>query len=184
MPKNFIILDGGAGVPVNLDYVTTVQYGGDFASATADQLKSVFVYQAVPTTATPGGKTRPTYQAVMLPSANLAVAMFNRILATMATLGYVGDDLRKSLARVDSLDNALPVGGVDTLITVTGDNFNGNGKITINGMDIPTAGFNFIDAQHISFQTGTGFAMGGPYDVEYTQPDGVAAVLAGGISFS
>lgn len=181
MAKNWIILDDGTaqGVPVNLDFVMKVLYGGNF---TTPKPTFVMIYHGVPNgTGYSGGQ-----QAIEFSSATLAIAACARITQALIDLGYIGDDLRKPLARITTA-NAVTSGlsvdhTVDTTVTLAGDGFDQSGKVTINGI---TVSITFTSAQSISFQTGTAtFSAGGPYAIEYTTPTGKAAQLSGVITFT
>ena len=171
MANNWIILDTGSanGVPVNLDFGTSVIYGGDIPAASEVQTRSVLFYQGVQ-----NKKSNASYVACQFTSINLALAAYNRIIATMIGLGYIGKDLRAQSVSIASISETSAVHASGTVIYVVGSGFQHDGKITFNGVDQATT---FTDSAHISF-IAAGPASTDPLPLEYTDPDGNAATFS------
>lgn len=184
MANNWVILDrgmNGRGLPMNLDAGMTIEYGGDFPNATADQQKTVFVYLPVQTNVNTGSSLLPIYKALKFSSANLAQAAYTRLINQMKSLGYIADgsDLRTQNASISGIAPANAPHDVATPITVSGNGFSNKGKITIGGVDCPIT----VSGAGITFNTPVSLGAAA-YDVEYTDSDGNAAVLAGGLTLT
>lgn len=171
MDKNFIITNGGTkeGDPLNLDFLTTVKWGGNFKTPSADQKKQVVFFYGVSGGATLSGST----SAFHFSSANLAYASYRRVKNYIKSLG-IAEDLGVSPISITSITPNTAVAATPTPIAVVGVNFNDTGKITINGID---HAITFTDQQTIQFTTDAGLTAG-TYDVEFTDPNGNAAVFA------
>lgn len=174
--QNWLILDNSTdgGIPVNLDFCVSIMSGRDIPGASADQKKTVFIYQGVQTQNQVGLKLIPIYKACQFTSENLAIAAYNRLINTIAGAHLIVADLRVVTSVITALSANTAVFNAGTVITVTGTNFTNGGKITINAVDQTTT---YIDSTQLSF-IAVAAGPSGPFDVEYTDTLGNAATFA------
>ena len=156
MSNNYIVLDtgmDGTGIPINLDFVARILLGADFAKTpTSTQKKTVYIFHGITGGASFSGSTTPCE----FPSENLARAAFTRLINTLNTLNYLGQDMRQQSVNIDSIFPVTAVATTPTTITVSGNGF-ATGTITINEITVNST---FIDRNTISFVTDTTITAG------------------------
>lgn len=174
MAKNWIITDQGDAI--NLDFLASVKWGGNFKAPTSDQTKMVYFYHGISNdSSSKGSATVYAY-----PTANLAEASANKVNNLLVQLG-AATDLGPCPVTILASDTPTTPAGAAVIITLTGTAFSNSGKVTINAVDMP-AGCG-PGGTTLKFVLDTTLTAG-TYNVEYTDPSGNAAVLVNGITLT
>lgn len=168
MPANWIVTDKGD--LVNLDFLSKVLYGGNFA---APQDTVVVLYHGVTPAAALGGST----QKYVYADAATALASYNKLIDTMKALGVV-TDLRVFPPTVSGVDPVVTgVTGGD-VITLNGTGFTESGVVKVDGTLVSLL---YQDGVAITFQSPAHAA--GVVDVTYTEGSTVLT-LAGALTYA
>lgn len=199
MATNWIITQGGllpdgtakAGDPINLDFLAKVQWGGDFMTKTsvpaaADKQRTLVFFHGIANGAGTSGSTT----AYKFKSPNQALAAKNKVIQAIIAAG-IAKDLRVSAATIVACSMPAATAGVaNQIVKLTGTGFSNDGQITLADS---TTGNNSVampagvtpDGTSLTFVLDTGITgAGAVYDIEYTDSQGNAAVLAKGITLS